>query len=39
MIYVMSDIHGQYEQFLMLMEQISLREEDVLYINHRTHRD
>lgn len=32
MIYAMSDIHGQYEQFLTLLEQIGIRKEDTLYI-------
>lgn len=32
MIYAMSDIRGQYEQFRNLMEQIRLRKEDTLYI-------
>ena len=32
MIYAMSDIHGQYEQFRNLMEQIRFRKEDTLYI-------
>ena len=27
MIYAMSDIHGQYEQFLTLLEQIGIRKE------------
>ena len=32
MIYAMSDIHRQYEQFLTLLEQIGIRKEDTLYI-------
>ena len=32
MIFAMSDIHGQYELFRNLMEQIRLRKEDTLYI-------
>lgn len=32
MIYAMSDIHGQYEQFLTLLEQIGIRKEDTLYL-------
>lgn len=32
MIYAMSDIHGQYEQFRNLMEQIRFWKEDTLYI-------
>ncbi len=30
--YVISDIHGEYEQFLSLLEQIDLKEEDSLYV-------
>lgn len=32
MTYVMSDIHGAYEQFLSLLSQINLGEDDILYI-------
>ena len=32
MIYVMSDIHGNKRRFESILEQISLREEDTLYI-------
>ncbi len=32
MTYVISDIHGNYQQFLKLLEQIKLRDEDVLYL-------
>lgn len=32
MIYAMSDIHGQFEQFRNLMEQIRFQKEDTLYI-------
>ena len=30
--YVISDIHGQYEMFMELLEKISLKETDMLYI-------
>lgn len=30
--YVMSDMHGMYDQFLRMLEQISFSEEDILYI-------
>lgn len=32
MIYCMSDIHGDYEKYRRMLETISLREEDTLYI-------
>ena len=32
MIYAMSDIHGQYELFRNLMEQIPLGKDDILYV-------
>ena len=32
MIYAMSDIHGQYELFRNLMEQIPLGKDDTLYV-------
>ena len=32
MIYAMSDIHGQYELFRNLMEQITLGKDDILYV-------
>ena len=32
MTYVMSDIHGNYQKFLSILEQISFGENDVLYI-------
>ena len=32
MIYCMSDIHGDYEKYRRMLEAISLREEDTLYI-------
>ena len=31
-VYVMSDIHGQYDMFMNLMEQINLKAKDKLYI-------
>ena len=30
--YVVSDIHGEYDMFVELLEKISLREDDTLYI-------
>lgn len=30
--YVMSDIHGQYEMFMDVLDQIQLKEEDTLYV-------
>ena len=30
--YVISDIHGEYDQFIYLLEKIDLKEEDTLYI-------
>ena len=30
--YVISDIHGEYDQFINLLEKIDLQEEDTLYI-------
>lgn len=30
--YVMSDIHGEYEQFLKILEMIDLQDDDTLYI-------
>ena len=32
MTYVMSDIHGNYQKFLSILDQISFKESDVLYI-------
>ena len=32
MTYVMSDIHGSYQQFLSILDQISFQESDTLYI-------
>ena len=32
MIYVMSDIHGQYEKYLAMLKEIDLKDEDELYI-------
>lgn len=32
MIYVCSDIHGNYEKYRALIEKISLRDEDTLYV-------
>ena len=32
MIYCMSDIHGDYEKYRRMMETITLRKEDTLYI-------
>ena len=32
MIYVMSDIHGNFENFESIMEQINLKPEDKLYV-------
>ena len=32
MIYVCSDIHGNYEKYRTLIEKISLRDEDTLYV-------
>ncbi len=32
MTYVMSDIHGEYQKFLSILEQIRLKEQDTLYI-------
>ena len=30
--YVISDIHGEYDKFLDLLQKTGLREEDTLYI-------
>ena len=30
--YVMSDIHGEYEQFVELLGKINLKDEDTLYV-------
>ena len=30
--YVMGDVHGEYDKFMSLLEQIGLREEDTLYL-------
>lgn len=32
MIYVMSDLHGEYEKYLMMLEKIHFKEEDTLFI-------
>ena len=32
MIYVMSDLHGEYEKYLRMLDAIQLKEEDTLYI-------
>lgn len=32
MIYLMSDIHGEYQMFIKMLEKISFSEQDVLYI-------
>ena len=32
MIYVMSDLHGQYEKYLKMLEKISFSDDDTLYI-------
>ena len=32
MIYICSDIHGNYEKYRALLEKISFRDEDALYI-------
>ena len=32
MIYVMSDIHGAYDQYLQMLEKISFSQEDTLYV-------
>lgn len=32
MVYVMSDIHGQYQTFLKMLSKINFKEEDILYI-------
>ena len=30
--YVMGDVHGEYDKFMSLLEQIGLRDEDTLYL-------
>ena len=30
--YVISDIHGEYEKFMELLEEIELEENDTLYV-------
>mgnify|MGYP001147603007 CR=1 FL=1 len=32
MIYVMSDIHGEYDKFKEVLKQINLQKEDLLYV-------
>lgn len=32
MIYVMSDIHGCYEQFMIMLKKIHFTDTDILYI-------
>lgn len=32
MLYVMSDIHGEYDKYLAMLEQIDLSEDDTLYV-------
>lgn len=32
MIYVMSDIHGEYEKYTAMLEKINFREKDILYV-------
>lgn len=32
MIYVMSDIHGEYEKYIKMLELINFSDEDELYI-------
>lgn len=32
MIYVMSDIHGEYEKYLQMLEKIAFSEDDTLYV-------
>ena len=32
MIYVMSDIHGEYRKYIQMLEQIAFTKEDTLYV-------
>ena len=32
MIYILSDIHGQYERYKAILEKIDLQDEDALYV-------
>ena len=32
MYYVMSDIHGEYEKYLLMLEKIQLSEKDALFV-------
>ena len=32
MLYVMSDIHGEYERYLAMLEQIAFSQDDTLFV-------
>ena len=32
MIYIMSDLHGCFDKYLMMLDQIGLKAEDTLYV-------
>ena len=35
--YIISDIHGEYDLFIELLDKIKLKKEDTLYILNLTH--